>query len=677
MTKRMRKILSHNSGVNEIVGTMLLLGISISLFSVVYYSVLSFPDPISTPSAQIVCSLDTENNQIIFQHLGGEPISGNSRILVHKGNFLDERMLSDYDYIGDEWKMGESIIYHIYNVNNTFVSALVIDTNSNSIVSEAILQKGFSDNDPMVETLTAININKRSAVLTMKYDFVTNSGTLSFSYREEGSQDPWIQTVISSEKQGYGTYSTTVSELDIFQTYEFRAIMNYENTSKSGNTLTFITAMPLLDTFVNDLPEIITEPLFNISATGDPDLNSVTLYYRYSTDSGSTWETSGGMIHWWDTDWNKRKKFTITGNPNESLTDYAIPITVHYSTGEDDSRHVYLNNSCNVDFSDIRFVTESGDTLPYYLEQKINEEKAMFWVSIDSIPQQPANTVCYLYYDNSAAVSESDGFSTFSSFEDFDQTFMFDTAGSSGIQLSQSSSDPKQGSYCAKHDNTNQDYHVQMQSDDKFNAQSYEFGAWVRINSGWGNNDGLGPAIAFCCEPGTNKGYQIIIDARDADSPQIRIDTDHDSSKRVDGDYQVSNNEWYFISGYKHGNKVIGNLYSEDQYYDGIPQTSTEMTSTDYQNGYHGLFVYGTDHHFWDAVRVRKRVNDEPTISSWDESDDQGWVKWGVDENPSWYWNFDFNQDSGYYEFISIGKFKDKQENWPETADQNCIYSTD
>jgi hypothetical protein len=676
MTKRMQNILSHNSGVNEIVGTMLLLGISISLFSVVYYSVLSFPDPISTPSAQIVCSLDTENNRIIFQHLGGDPISGNSRIVVHKGNFLEEKMLSEY--IGDEWKMGESIIYDIFNVNNTYVSALVIDTNTNSIVSEAILQKGFSDNDPMVETFSAINIDKRSAVLTMKYDFVTTSGTLTFSFREEGSQESWIQTVSSSEKQGYGTYSTIVSELDIYQRYEFRAIMNYENTSKSGKTLTFTTAMPLLDTLVDDLPETITDSTFNISATGDPDLDSVTLYYRYSTDDGSTWETSGdSMVDWWDTSWNKRKKFTIIGNPEESLTDYPIPITVHYSTGGDDSRHVYLNNSCKSDFSDIRFVTESGDSLPYYLEQKINEDKAMFWVSIDSIPKEPANTVCYLYYDNAAAVSESDGFSTFSSFEDFDQTSIFDTAGKSSIQLSQDSIDPKQGNYCGKHDNTDQDYHVQMQDDEEFNAQNHEFGAWVRINSGWSGDNGLGPAIAFCCEPGTNKGYQIIIDARDSDSPQIRIDTDHSNNKREDGDYQVSNNEWYFISGYKHGNKVIGNLYSEDQYYDGIPQTSTEKISNHYQNGYHGLFVYGTNHHFWDAVRVRKRVNDEPTISSWNESDDQGWVKWDVDENPSWYWDFDFSEHPGYYEFISIGKFKDNQETWPETADQNCIYSTD
>ncbi|MBS3777762.1 MAG: DUF2341 domain-containing protein [Candidatus Thermoplasmatota archaeon] len=674
--KDFRPLSRHQQGVTEIIGTMLLLGISVSLFSVVYFSVLSAPAPTSTPSAQIVGSLDLQNNQIIFHHNGGEPISGNSRLLIHKGDSVNEILLSDY--VGEKWEMGETINHSIYNINDTYLDALIIDTNSNSIVSSAVLQKGYSTTNPFVKTSTARNIQKKSATLEMGYDFVTSSGNLFFMYRKQGSTDPWINTSLSNIKTGYGTYTKEISNLEIHQSYEFKAVMKNQSNHIFGNVLTFTTAMPLLDTLVDDLPETITDSTFNISATGDPDLDSVTLYYRYSTDDGSTWETSGSMIDWWDTSWNKRKKFTITGNPNESLTDYPIPITVHYSTGEDNSRHVYLNNSCKTDFSDIRFVTESGDTLPYYLEQKINADKAMFWVSIDSIPKEPANTVCYLYYDNAAAVSESDGFSTFSSFEDFEeQSFIFDTAGDSGIQLSQSSSDPKQGSNCAKHDNTNQDYHVQMQDNDQFNAQSHEFGAWVRINSGWANNDGLGPAIAFCCEPGTNKGYQIIIDAREADSPQIRIDTEHSGNKRVDGDYQVSNNEWYFISGYKNGNKVIGNLYSEDQYYDGIPQTSTEKISNDYQNGYHGLFVYGMNHQFWDAVRVRKHVNDEPTISSWNESDDQGWAKWEVDENPSWYWNFDFSEHPGYYEFISIGKFKDNQENWPETADQNCSYSTD
>ncbi len=674
--KMKRNIHSNNRGVTEIIGTMLLLGIAVSLFSVVYYSVLSAPAPVSTPSAYIVGSLDTENNQIVFYHMGGEPISGSNTILIHKGKFVEEKTISSYD-VGDEWEMGEKIIHPIYNINDTYIDALIIDEDSNSIVSSAVLQKGYSDSSAYVETMQALGTSKRQATLVMRYDFVTSSGNLFFSYRKAESGDSWTNTTPES-KSGYGMLMQPISTLEIDQTYEYKAVMNVEGTQKIGNTLEFTTSTVNLNTWVNDLPDTITgsESPFNISATGDPDLDNVTLYYRYSTDGGSTWVTSGGEGNWWNNNWDKRKEFTVAGSPSGEVIDYPLPITVHYGMGSDSARHVYLNDSCQNDFDDIRFITQTGKELPYYLEQKKNGDKALFWVSIDSIPAAPNNVSCYLYYDNPVASSNSDPFSTFSSFEGFEESsFIFDTSGDHGIQLVQEFTDAKQGSACAGHTDSSETYRIQMQNDQEFNAEEYEFGTWVKIESGWSGNDGLGPAIAFCCEPGKNKGYQVTIDAREDDSPQIRKDTLHSGANRVDGDYQVSNSQWYFISGYKNKDgKIIGLLYTEEQYYEGTPQTTTEMNLDVYDSGYHGLFVYGRDYQFWDAVRVRKHVDSEPRIISWEDTGGNSWEKWDSDEEPQWYWNFDFGEDLGYYEFISIGRFRDDVEDWPEDADESCTY---
>lgn len=670
-----RDICSQTHGVTEIVGTMLLLLIAISLFSVVYYSVLSAPGPVSTPSAFIVGSLDTDNNQIIFHHMGGEPISGENTLLIHKGKFVEEKKISSF--VGDKWEMGEKITYDVYNINDTYIDALVIDKNSNSIVSSAVLQKGYSDSDVYVETMQALGTSKHQATLVMRYDFVTYSGNLYFSYREAESSDPWTNTTATS-KTGFGVYMEPITTLKIDQAYEFRAVMNVEGSQIIGNTLEFTTSTVNLNTWVNDLPDSITssESPFNVSASGDPDLDNVTLYYRYSTDGGSTWETSGSEGNWWNSGWEKRKEFTVQGSSSGAVTDYPIPITVHYGMGTDSARHVYLNDSCQSDFDDIRFVTQTGEVLDYYLEQKNNGDKALFWVKLNTIPAAPGNVSCYLYYNNSVASSNSDPTATFTSFEGFEEaSFMFDTAGDDGIQLVQNFTDVKQGSACAGHTDSSQKHTIQMQTDQQYNAELYEFGSWVKLNSGWnpGSDDGLGPGIAFCCEDGNNKGYQITIDARKSVSPQIRQDTDYPS--RSDGDYKIFNSQWYFISGYKtEDGTVVGLLYTEEQYYNGIPQTKTQMNSDAYDTGYHGLFVYGREYQFWDAVRVRQHVDPEPQIISWDDTGSNSWAKWDTDQDSLWYWDFVFGEHPGYFEFISIGRFRDNIENWPENADEKCTY---
>ena len=119
-------------------------------------------------------------------------------------------------------------------------------------------------------------------------------------------------------------------------------------------------------------------------------------------------------------------------------------------------------------------------------------------------------------------------------------------------------------------------------------------------------------------------------------------------------------------------------LSEADQYYTGVPQTTNQMTSTKYTNqGYHGLFVYGVKYQFWDAIRVRKIVDPEPCIISWNEKIDNGWIQYTVDKHYPWYWDFYFGEHAGLYEFFSVSMYDDSIEIWPESADESCIYTTD
>ena len=73
-------ILSNDSGVSEVIGTILLLGISVTLFSVVYITVLSFPGAPSTPSSNIAMSLN--ETSLILTHVGGESLGLDSKIKI-------------------------------------------------------------------------------------------------------------------------------------------------------------------------------------------------------------------------------------------------------------------------------------------------------------------------------------------------------------------------------------------------------------------------------------------------------------------------------------------------------------------------------------------------------------------------------------------------------------------
>ena len=115
-------------------------------------------------------------------------------------------------------------------------------------------------------------------------------------------------------------------------------------------------------------------------------------------------------LAWWDSDWEYRRPITIQSNA--SLTDYQVLIELN-DTNFDFSK-------TNSDGSDIRFVDEDDATkLSYWIEEwDASSQSAKIWVNVTSIPA--GEKTIYLYYNNSGAVSESDGDAVFEFFDDFE-----------------------------------------------------------------------------------------------------------------------------------------------------------------------------------------------------------------------------------------------------------------
>lgn len=325
----------------------------------------------------------------------------------------------------------------------------------------------------------------------------------------------------------------------------------------------------------------------------------------------------------WLSDFSYRKKITITGSTTDDITDYPVKIVVNYGSGSDSGINVYTGSNCKTDFGDIRFTSSDGETeLDYYLDQKTDSSKALFWVEVPSISQSPATVDIYVYYGDGTKSTTSSGSNTFTLFEDFENTtFIFDTAGSTGISLTRTSdATAKNGSYTGVNSGS-QGYKKQSVSSLTFTTTNhYRVETWAKILSGGGTNEDLGSAVTIFGASGNNNGYEGLLDGRGSVSPQIREAWDYGS--RTNGNYQTSEDTWYFLTIHEDSGDIKTTLWTEAQMYGTSPQTTTTRTDSTYTSGYPGIGTYSANHTAWDAWRCRRFIDPEPSITSYSSQEE-------------------------------------------------------
>jgi len=135
--KNIRSLKDSNNMVAEIIGTVLLLGIAVAIFSTLYVVVFAYPFPTSSPNVTLIGTIEGSN--IIIEHHSGEALSLDTEILI--GGSDDANSFIARDFLDDEsksdgvWNIGERIVYPFeYNISCTQVEIMTIDIESNSLV---------------------------------------------------------------------------------------------------------------------------------------------------------------------------------------------------------------------------------------------------------------------------------------------------------------------------------------------------------------------------------------------------------------------------------------------------------------------------------------------------------------------------------------------------------------
>jgi len=108
----------------------------------------------------------------------------------------------------------------------------------------------------------------------------------------------------------------------------------------------------------------------------------------------------------WLSGWSYRKSHEIQGSTAGAVSDYQMKVVVHKGTGTDDGENVYCNNHCRDDFGDIRFTDVNGNELPYWMEEKVDGDYAVFWVKVPSIPASPNTATIYCYTPDTEVLTE-------------------------------------------------------------------------------------------------------------------------------------------------------------------------------------------------------------------------------------------------------------------------------
>ena len=241
------KIKRMNYAVSEIVGTVVLLSITISLLVFVNVALFSIEDPHESTIVDII-GMSADEGHVIFSHVGGNDLPLDTVVVVTVGgleiretigDLLDEESAED-----GYWNIGEELVIE-YDIRGLQVEARIIDSESNSVLMSGILQEGDLIREPYALTINSTDIKSSSAKLSLGYNFWKYSGFVRFSYRKSG--DSWIYTSWVA-KSGESNYEENINGLFVNSLYEYKAQLKWGENLTEGQLKTFRTAEPTVET---------------------------------------------------------------------------------------------------------------------------------------------------------------------------------------------------------------------------------------------------------------------------------------------------------------------------------------------------------------------------------------------------------------------------------------------
>ncbi|MEM0343450.1 MAG: FG-GAP-like repeat-containing protein [Thermoplasmata archaeon] len=152
-----KKSWKDEGGVSEVIGNILILAITVILFSGIIAFVQTMPVPEQTTKADFSASLVFSSNyrhaNLTLIHAGGKPLSVNQVLIlltVDNTNY-DYRLTDDPSWTGDTWNTGKAWRMQIDGTSSsTVVTATVVDLEKSSMIWTSQVTGGVGGNAPNI-----------------------------------------------------------------------------------------------------------------------------------------------------------------------------------------------------------------------------------------------------------------------------------------------------------------------------------------------------------------------------------------------------------------------------------------------------------------------------------------------------------------------------------------------
>lgn len=247
-----RKSQRNKKAASEVVGTLLLVSIAVSLFALLAVATFSLPSVFfsePTPSTNIIGRI--EGNTVVFDHYGGRGLSLDTKIMVMfaetpvtmtVGDLLDVASKSD-----GEWNIGEKIVIVNNDPNLPImqINVIITDTASNTVVMRGVLQEGSQAVSPVAVTLHADTITTNTAKIYMQYDFRYYLGIkkvcftfIKTSVYTANNSAPWNTTGWIQVFTSNGSYNINLIGLNENTEYFYQAWVQYNSSTNASVKLT-------------------------------------------------------------------------------------------------------------------------------------------------------------------------------------------------------------------------------------------------------------------------------------------------------------------------------------------------------------------------------------------------------------------------------------------------------
>jgi len=132
------RIRKDNKAVSEIIGSVVLLAMAITIISVVYMQVLSEPGPSEKTYTTIIGKF--EEGTVAFENQRGETLVPGAQIMLTIAGQQTPTIT-----LGDEWNIGKKLypVSYLGDLTDVQIDATIVDKNSNSMVFWGRLQEGY------------------------------------------------------------------------------------------------------------------------------------------------------------------------------------------------------------------------------------------------------------------------------------------------------------------------------------------------------------------------------------------------------------------------------------------------------------------------------------------------------------------------------------------------------